>query len=1185
MPSRIFSLLAILCLLLSPINWGQETRGTIVGRIVDSSGAAMPNAEVQVTNKAMGTTVTQTTNQEGIYSAPLLLPGVYKITVTSSGFKTFIQDNVELRVADRIEVNGTLEVGTAEQSVTVEANAGLLGTESASMGSVITSKQITDLPLSYGNPFALIGVSSGTGFVGNPRLDRPFEPSHIANFTINGTRGDRSDITLDGAPATATANAGEVIASYVPPTDILAEFKVQTALFDAAMGNTEGGVTNLSIKSGTNSYHGTGYYTNTRKSFWANDFFNNSLGKERPDFKFDRWGGSIGGPLSIPKIYDGKNRTFFMFGYEGIQDSRPRYDASTPQVPTPAMKNGDFSSLLSPNVVGGDKCGAYNCYQIFNPYTRRAVGSRFVQDPFPNNQIPSSLFNPVGKAILDQYYANPTSPGNPDGTNNLLRPELSELTKFYNNYTIRVDHNISDKQRLYGRYSTYTRHSNYNNYFDNIATGNQFLFESYNGVIDDTYVLNPTTVLDFRYGYNRFIRGSDGNPGASGFDLTSLGFPAAYNNLIPASIRRFPRIDLSGYIGTGFTGEYRPVDTHSFTATMTKTHGTHSLRAGMDFRSYRENDGFFSNDQTGRFVFDTSYTKGPQDNSPAAPNSLGQSVAALLLGIPSTSSYVARTADYAEQSMTWGIYFQDDWKVNSRLTLNLGLRYEFETPLKERYDRSVRDFDPSASQPFASAVVAKYAANPVAGPAGQFGVNGGLVYANGQSLYNTPKKNFMPRFGLAYQLDAKTVFRGGFGMYNGFLGERRGDVIQTGFSRSTTFNPLGADNTTIVRTLSNPFPDGILEPVGSGQGAQTNIGQNISFFNQNPKTPTNYRWQIGFQRQFPGSTVAEVAYVGNKGVRVEMTRNINALPLQYLSTSPTRDNANNSYVTAAVANPFYGVTMPVGTPSNFTAQNISRQQLLLPFPQFGVINTTTNEGSTWYHGLQLRLEKRFSQGLTLVGNYTWSKTMQATELLNAADPRPTPMISDQDVPHRIAMTAIYELPFGRNHRWLNHLNGVADRIVGGWEITSIWAFQSGVPLAFGSYSTTTATNNGDYFFNPAGGNIGLSLDEAAINRWFNTNAFVTASSAQPVSHLRVNPYRFSSVRGPRTNNVDMSLIKDTRITESTRVRFSAQALNAFNHALLPAPNVSPTAAQFGIISGSTQANYPRRLQLELKLMF
>jgi hypothetical protein len=330
------------------------------------------------------------------------------------------------------------------------------------------------------------------------------------------------------------------------------------------------------------------------------------------------------------------------------------------------------------------------------------------------------------------------------------------------------------------------------------------------------------------------------------------------------------------------------------------------------------------------------------------------------------------------------------------------------------------------------------------------------------------------------------------------------------------------------------------------------------------------------QHQLPGAVVLELAYVGNKGVGIEVTRNINALPLQYLSTLNTRDNAQNTFLTASLPNPFLGLLpAAAGAPSSFTSANISRQQLLRPYPQFNDINTSSNEGFSWYHSVQFKLEKRFSKGLTATANYTLSKFMQATELLNPSDPRPTRMISDQDVPHRLASTFIYHLPFGKGKDFLHDLHPVANGILGGWEVTGFWSFQSGFPLNF----------SGNDYFLTGSGPIELPIDQRTTARWFNTAAFVTPAGAQPVSHLRTNPYRFSNLRGPRTNNIDLALLKDTQVREGVRLRFSVQALNAFNHALLPGPNLVPSNALFGVISASTQANYPRSLQLELKLIF
>jgi hypothetical protein len=441
----------------------------------------------------------------------------------------------------------------------------------------------------------------------------------------------------------------------------------------------------------------------------------------------------------------------------------------------------------------------------------------------------------------------------------------------------------------------------------------------------------------------------------------------------------------------------------------------------------------------------------------------------------------------------------------------------------------------------------------------------------------------MPRIGLAYNFWPNTVLRAGFGQFDGFLGQRRGDVYQPGYSQQTFFNPFASNNLTVANTLSNPFPNGLLQPVGSANGPQTLVGQGtVTFFNQNPKLPQNYRWQFDIQHQFSSSLLLDIGYVGNKAINIEVTRNINAMPDKYLSTLNTRDNTLNTYMTSLVANPFFGL-LPAGASSTYTGKTIQRQYLLVPFPGFATINTTTNEGSAWYHSLQVRLEKRFSSGLSLVGNYTYSKFIQATELLNAGDPAPTHMISDVDIPHRVAMDAIYQLPFGPGHRWLGNSSGIVSRIVGGWEISGVWAAQTGTPLNFAPSANPTVP---DYFLAGPASAITAGNDHSNLASYFNQSAFVTGSSSQPAFHLRNNPYRFPSVRGYGIDNVDLAVIKDTRIREGQVLRFNVQALNAFNHPLLPNPGLAPgSTSSFGIVSASTQANYPRRLQFELKYIF
>ena len=1162
----------------------QEARGTIVGVVKDATGGVIPGAEVKITNKSMDTATTAVTNDTGTYQALYLIPGLYKIEVGMPGFKTFVGDNVELRVNERVEYNMELQVGEQSETIIVTGETPLLNTASASMGQVIDSRRVSDLPVPHSNPFFLIGLASGASFSRDPRLDRPFEPTHIVGYSMDGTRANRSDVTIDGVVATATANASEVTASYVPPSDIVSEIAVQTATFDASFGQTEGGVTNISMKSGTNSYHGTGYWTKMAPGIFANDFWANRNELERGNFTYNRWGGSFGGPVWIPKLYDGHQKTFFMWGYEGIHESRPRA-GGTGTVPTAAMKNGDFSQLLAL----GSK------YQIYNPFTRRAAATagRYEQDPFPGNIIPANLINPVARKILE-FFPDPLQPGDPDGRNNFVQSNLLEVAKYFTQ-NVRIDHVISDRHKMFGRGSVYRRDSTYNNYFDNMTTGNEFQFLNRAFTLDDVYTFNPTTVMNLRYGYNRFIRGDAGNSESIGMDLTTLGFPAYMNDLVSADKRRFPRIDIASYQGTQGTGYYRPNDTHSFIGTVNKIVGSHAFRTGVEFRAYRENNRNFSPEESARLNFDGGWVRGPLDNSTAAPNSLGQSVATLLLGLPShTNSYITRAASYSEQSTSWGLYFHDDWKATNRLTVNLGLRYEYEGALTERFDRTVRGFDFNYVQPLESQARAIYAKSPTPEvPVDKFFVRGGLTFAgvNGEpsTLWNSPAKQFMPRVGLAFKIDDKTVVRAGYGIFFGFLGQRRGDVVQTGFSRNTPFIATTDNGLHFTATLSNPFPNGVLEPQGAGLGTLTNLGAGITFFNPDPKTPYMQRWQFGFQRELGAGYVLEASYVGNRGTHLEYQaggnnalRNLNALPNQYLSTSPTRDQAWIDYLTKNVPNPFYDTAtkttiLPAGASAALTGTNVPRSRLLAPFPGFDSINVDEQEGWSWYHSFQLNVQKRFSHGYTVMGNYTYSNFMQATELLNTADPRPTEVISDLDRPHRLTMSGIYEFPFGRGRAFGGDMNRVANAFIGGWQLSGIYTYQSGAMPTFGNV----------IFKGSDPKQILLPKSERSIEGWFNTDSSLweTNSALQLSNNLRTFPLRFDFFRGDISNNYDFALSKKSAVAEGKVFEFKADFMNAFNHPQHGAPDTNPASANFGKIRLQNQVNYPRRIQITLKFIF
>jgi hypothetical protein len=1160
----------------------QEARGKITGRVVDSTKAALPGASVTVIDVARNTSTALVTSGDGLFQANYLLPGTYKVVVEMQGFKKTINDGVQVQINETRDLTITMPVGGIEETVSVVAEGTAITTTNANLGYTVDAQRIAELPLIHGDPYKIMGLATGMAHTGDQRLDRPFEPTHIVGFAMDGTRGNRSDLLIDGAPSTATANANEVIATYVPPSDIVQEFRVQTATFDSQFGNTEGGVTSMSIKSGTNKLHGSAYYFAEPSGLGANDYFGALRGQSKVDSNSNRPGFSLSGPLTIPGVYDGKDKTFFLIGYERITDQRPRFDiAGTSWVPTPALRNGDFS--------------AYSQFiTIYDPLTRAPSGTagQFSGTPFPGNVIPANRINPIAKKILE-YYSLPKNSGTNGATGpagNITDATLPEKTQAYNTFTFRIDQKVSQKNKAFVRGSWYERDSKYNDYLNSIASGTLFQFISWQGVVDDVHVFNPTTVLNVRYGYNRFERNADMlKDEARGLDLATLGFPASYDTLVPEADRRFPRLDFTSgdMVSVAFGNDFRPVTSHTVATTLNKALNNHSLKGGMEMRIYREDSLPTGNAKSGQYTFNNTYTR---QNSASGTDYQGlQAYASFLLGMPSTIS-ISRLPDYSEYSKTWGFFVQDDWRVGNKLNLNLGLRYELETPLTERQNRSVSGFEYGYVQPIQTQVQGSYALlNDPALKAlvPQLSLKGGLMFAGkdgGSGLYVTPKNTLLPRFGFAYQLNAKTVIRGGAGLFAGFLGERRGDVIQSGYSQNTVAGttttaagapiPIYWDNAFVTNKVN--------EPVGNAAGRQTFLGQAISFFNQNPKVSKQLRYQIGFERDLGAGWSIDLAYVGNYGYDIEITQNINAVPAQFLNGDNARSAAqvaNNTFLTTSVANPMAGL-LPGTSLNNAT---IGRNQLLRPYPEFGDINTTNNDGKSWYNAGQVSLQKRFSKGYTLGVSYTRSHWMQATEYLyNWAGAKPTKMISDLDVPNRLSVSGIFALPFGKGKKFMSDAKGAAQAIFGDWQIQGVYTFQSGFPIAF----STDAFYNGT---DPVHGSD-IAIKDKTIQKWFNTSVFTSiltdsSTNATPVNHLRTLPTRFDDVRRDSINNLDLSLLKNVSLSKGKQLQFRAEFINVLNEAYFPAPIVSPTSSTFGQVTASNQANYPRRSQVGIKFIF
>jgi hypothetical protein len=873
-------------------------------------------------------------------------------------------------------------------------------------------------------------------------------------------------------------------------------------------------------------------------------------------------GATVTAPLTIPKLYNGKDRTFWTFGWERTDNSNVA--PATYTVPTVAEKQGDFSTLLA----------AGSIYQIYNPFTTApAANGRYQRQPFPGNVIPKSLLDPIAQKILG-YYPNPNQPGTIDGQQNYFL--LSNNWGFVNrNILNRVDHVISDKHRLFVRWNN-AQFDQATSTLDTPIDRNKIYRPGWGGVLNDVYVFNPQLLLNVRWGFT--CQDTRNYGGSQGFDLTSLGFSQSLVNQVkaannPAGIT-FPQTTIDG---AGFTslGQAGGSDTktyfHDIAATVTKISGSHSLKFGADFRIQQQNAYNFGN-VSPSLTFAQAYTRGPMDNAAAAP--IGQGLASLLVGIP-TAGGIDINASMAEESTFWGLYVQDDWRVTPRLTVNLGLRYEIEGPTTDRFNRSIRGFDFGTASPISAQAKANYALNPNAAlPVNQFQTMGGLTFAgvNGQprGLWNIDKNNFGPRVGMAYQLDPKTVIRAGYGIFYTTTGVDMQDVNQGGFSQTTNLIASNNNGQSYQATLANPFPFGLQAPQGASAGLSTFLGRAVSFFNANSPTPYIQRWSLSVERQLPGRILLETSYVGNRGTKLPVTRQFDAMPAQYLSKLPYRDQPTINYLTALVPNPFYGI--PAFAGSGLGNQTVAQSTLLTPYPQFSGITASVPTGYSYFHSLQTQAEKRMSGGLTFQASWNWSKFMEATAYQNATDPVPAKVISGADRTHRLAVTTIYALPVGKGRPFLANARPITDGILGGWQLQGIYEGQTGAPLGFGN-----AIFNGDLH------NVALPVDQRRVERWFNTDAGFNRNAAQQLaSNIQTFPARFSCVRSDGINNFQLSAYKYFSITERFRLRFMLMGVNALNHPQFGAPNTTPTSSLFGTITSTASA---REVHWGLKLLF
>jgi len=1168
MRTRKLTGLIILCLLAGALPLAaQEARGTLLGHVTDPSGAVIVGVKVDALNVATGVHYPGTTNGTGDYLLPFLIPGAYSLTAEMAGFKSYSRTGLTVRQSERITMDIVMELGAASEKVTITAEAPLVDTSTASMGQVVDSRTIMDLPTK--DSMVLVMATMVPGVTFTPQTTayiRPFDTGSPSSISVNGVRQLNNEFMLDGSNNT---QGGQI--AYSPPQAVVEEFKVQTATFDSAFGFMPGAAVNMTLKTGTNDLHGQTNYFMQNPALNANNYFRLASGK--PDMRIHRMSASLTGPVYIPKLYDGRNKTFFTAAFEWIYSFDPS-PWVVESVPTPAERTGDFSSLL--------KLGTN--YQIYDPFSTIPAGNgQFSRTPLPNNVIPSNRINPVAAKIA-QLWDLPNQQGTADNTNNYTMGKNAQDT--YNNELFRVDHNVSEKERFYVR-GNLTSLERPENVRQNLTDGDNFYRFNRGAAVDNVYLFSPHFFMDTRFALTRFYTGY--TPYQLGWDLAGLGFSSTFVNNIKALDSRaliFPYINVAGQSTLGGVNTYNEqwYNTYDAAANFTNLVGKHTLHYGVTYRIYQLNQ-FDMSQSSGNLVANSTYTNGPFNNSASAP--IGQGMASFLYGIlaPSSSFPISPT-NLAEQNRYWAFYIQDDWKLSQKLTVSVGLRYELPTPLTERYNRAVQGFNPAGASTIAAQVAANYAANPVPQiPVSQFKALGGLTFAgvggNARELWNSYYKEFMPRIGLAYNINSKTVIRTGYGIYyqplgivnvagSGAGGGGGGTLNQAGFGSTTSYVGTTDNGQSYIANLTNPFPNGFVQPTGSSAGYNTFLGQNISFYEKNLRNPYMQRWQFAVQRELPLTSLVEFSYVGNRSTRLLVTQDMNPTPRSYLSTLPTRDQTTINLLASQVANPFY----PLLPATNLSGSTVALSQLLKPYPQFTAMTALENAGFSWFHSLQARVEKRFSKGLSAQYSFTWSKWMQATSYLNPTDVIPEKVISDLDRPFRHVLNFIYELPFGPGKPFLGSANKVEKAIVGGWQVQSVFTHQSGQALGFGNALLNPGETMAD---------VVLPADKRTVGQWFNTSAFNRVTSQQLASNIVTLSSAFSSVRAPVVNNWDISLIKNTAISERVKTQFSTLFINAFNHPQFTAPNTTPTSSAFGQLTGAY--NWNRLIEFGLKVSF
>ncbi len=1110
-----------ICLLVAAIVpvYGQ-TAGEIAGIVTDASGASIPNANVTVTNQGTNATRTTTTNEAGIYTFPSLVPGIYQVAVESEGFRRYVARDIELQVQQTARINVALEVGEVTQSIEVSGAGALLDTDSATTGTVIERERIVELPLNGRNFLQLVSLSPNVTFgfntpgqaggrQGGDRVNQ--------NISISGMRGTWNHYTLDGIENT-DVNFNLYI--LLPSVDALQEFKVQSGVYPAEFGRAASQV-NVSTKSGSNEFHGAVYEFLRNNKLDARQYDFVGTDPVQNPFKWNQYGFVLGGPVWIPKVYNGKNRLFFMSNFEGFRDRKTTNSLYT--TPTVAMRNGDFS---------------YKTSQLYNPFTRTMVDGKLTADPFPNNQIPKNLFDPVSLKLLEFW-------PEPNLQTSALRDNFQQAqprTIDKDQFILRMDFNESSNSQWFGRYSR-TEESNLNSGLK--LNGNVLYTKAYQAMISNTRVLGPTKVNEFRAGWNQFYNSIQRELANKRNVLEELGIPGL-STPDPATWG-IPRItSLVGVSGFGDDSSGPFIVDNSIlqiTDNFSWIVGKHSLRLGGEYRwdNYPQAGNEFAR---GSFEFNGQYS--------ADPGTLkgGDSTADLLLGTLSKAEAAIAIAEADFVANNVAVYIDDTWRVTPKLTLNLGLRWELFQPFYDRLENMVNSVAPLIVK---ATNVQDLSLHPVLvrPGSGDFYEGKDFRYPGiqtardgrlGDRLVDTDYNNFAPRIGIAYAPSSKWSIRTGVGVFYS---------AESGNSRFDMNRGMGGR---VSRQASPQIPDISFENFIGDATFPWVLPPRPFVWGVKPKAVTSYTkpYLRNNQRHHSQSTSFEIGYNGALHRKLQALQNTN---------------------------------QPVPGGTSYASR--------APFPEYAVLQVVHSEGTGNYNGLGVKLTRRMSGGLTALVSYTWSKALDSASAIrgNYSDIFPQDNYclgcdmgySVFNTPHRFVTSTLWELPFGKGRKFADQ-GGVVNQIVGGWQVGSIITIQNGRPLNTQAGWDAPGTGTyGDWRLSATGEDPNLPEDRRSTNQWWNVGAFRGLNTGEMGNISR------NRLMGPSTFQWDFSAHKQFFIKENHRLEFRFEAFNFPNHPSWGNPNVNWNSRtqtpnpSFGTIRGT--ATSMRELQFGLKYIF